>query len=220
MPYPGGKAGAGVYQRLICMIPPHRVYVEPFLGGGAVMKHKLPAAESHGIDKSEAALVVFPPISGLRLHHGDALAWLRAFAWQGDELVYAGPPYPMATKSAERSLYDHELTDAEHAELLEILLDLPCMVMVSSYWSELYADALGAWRLEIFPAMTRGGRLAVEHVWLNFPEPFELHDYRFLGCNFRERQRIKRKQERWRRRLEEMPAHERYAMLGVLRDLA
>jgi DNA adenine methylase len=36
MPYPGGKGGAGVYQTIINGMPRHEVYVEPFLGGGAV----------------------------------------------------------------------------------------------------------------------------------------------------------------------------------------
>lgn len=34
MTYKGGKAGAGVYQQIINQIPPHDVYIEPFLGGG------------------------------------------------------------------------------------------------------------------------------------------------------------------------------------------
>ena len=42
MGYPGGKAGAGVYQTIINLMPPHDVYIEPFLGGGAVMRLKRP----------------------------------------------------------------------------------------------------------------------------------------------------------------------------------
>jgi len=34
--YPGGKNGQGVYQRIISLIPPHDVYVEPFVGGEQV----------------------------------------------------------------------------------------------------------------------------------------------------------------------------------------
>lgn len=48
--YPGGKAGAGVYQRIINLMPPHEVYVEPFLGGGAVMRLKRPARLNIGVD--------------------------------------------------------------------------------------------------------------------------------------------------------------------------
>jgi hypothetical protein len=31
----------------------------------------------------------------------------------------------------------------------------------------------------------------------NFPEPVALHDYRYLGEDFRQRERIKRKKQRW-----------------------
>jgi hypothetical protein len=54
MTYPGGKSGAGVYQQIINQIPPHRVYIEPFLGRGAVLLHKRPAIVSIGIDSDTA----------------------------------------------------------------------------------------------------------------------------------------------------------------------
>jgi hypothetical protein len=50
MPYPGGKGGAGVYQTIINGMPCHEVYVEPFLGGGAVMAAKRPACLNIGVD--------------------------------------------------------------------------------------------------------------------------------------------------------------------------
>lgn len=50
MAFPGGKNGDGIWQRIICQIPPHRVYCEPFLGSGAVMRRKRPAKLSIGID--------------------------------------------------------------------------------------------------------------------------------------------------------------------------
>ena len=50
MTYPGGKAGAGVYQRIINQIPPHDVYVEPFLGDGALLRRKRPAGRNIGIE--------------------------------------------------------------------------------------------------------------------------------------------------------------------------
>jgi DNA adenine methylase len=48
--YPGGKNGAGVYQTIINLMPPHQVYIEPFLGGGAIMRLKRPAQLNIGID--------------------------------------------------------------------------------------------------------------------------------------------------------------------------
>lgn len=40
MSYPGGKSGGGAYQRIISQMPPHDVYCEPFLGGGAILLNK------------------------------------------------------------------------------------------------------------------------------------------------------------------------------------
>lgn len=49
---------------------------------------------------------------------------------------------------------------------------------------------------------------------MNFAE----HDYRYLGRNFRERERIKRKKQRWVPRLENMPRLERQALLSAIAD--
>ncbi len=56
MTYPGGKNGPGVYQTLINQIPPHDTYIETHLGGGAVLRHKRPAALNIGIDLHGPAL--------------------------------------------------------------------------------------------------------------------------------------------------------------------
>src|SRR5216684_1286815 len=60
MAYPGGKNGAGVYQRIISLMPPHRVYIEPFLGGGAVWRLKLPAAVNIGLDLDPRVIAAWP----------------------------------------------------------------------------------------------------------------------------------------------------------------
>ena len=53
MGYPGGKDAEGVYQRIINLMPPHRVYIEPFVGGGAILRRKRPAESSTVIDQDE-----------------------------------------------------------------------------------------------------------------------------------------------------------------------
>ena len=65
--------------------------------------------------------------------------------------------------------------------------------------------------------MTRGGP-AVEYLWFNFPPPVALHDYRYLGANFRERERIKRQKARWTARLLRMPALQRQALLAAIAE--
>ena len=220
--YPGGKNGSGVYQALINLMPPHRVYVETFLGNGAVMRLKRPAIASIGIDSDVHVTTTWndDAISGLTVLNLDALNYLANTAFSADTLIYCDPPYLMSTRSCKRPLYRHEFGDeAQHAELLTIVKRLSCMVMISGYYSDLYTRELAGWRTVTFNAQTRGGRPATEWVWMNFPEPLELHDYRYLGSNFRQRERIKRKQNRWRERLRRMPSTERYAMLSVLEEL-
>jgi len=48
MNYPGGKGG--VYHKLINLMPPHEIYIETHLGGGAIMRNKYPAKRNIGIE--------------------------------------------------------------------------------------------------------------------------------------------------------------------------
>jgi len=54
--YYGGKDGAGVFQAIINQIPPHDVYVEPFLGSGAIMRYKRLAKYNWGFDKDSKVI--------------------------------------------------------------------------------------------------------------------------------------------------------------------
>lgn len=224
--YPGGKAGAGVYQKLISLMPPHETYIEAFLGAGAVMRYKRPAVRSIGIDLDGSVVTAFPgdAVPRLKLIAGNAIELLRAWRWKGDEykrtLIYADPPYLKSTRLSHRRIYRCEmLSEDEHIRLLEVLMNLPCMVMISGYESELYAGVLSHWRRGEFSSTNRRGQRTMQQVWMNFPEPLELHDYSFLGEDFRERERIKRKRARWRNRLLRMPAQERHALLATLSEL-
>jgi DNA adenine methylase len=227
MAYPGGKNGSGVYQTIINLMPPHEVYIEPFLGAGAVMRLKRPAARNIGIDLDPEALDHFnaknaadhtaknDDAGSVTVIKGDAFDFLTTYRFTGRELVYCDPPYLHETRT-RTNLYRFELSEGDHARLLAILKSLPCMVMISGYWSELYADTLKGWNTASFQAMTRAGRFATEWLWYNYPEPVALHDYGFLGEDFRERDRIKRKKQRWVNRLQTMPTLERRALLAAI----
>lgn len=237
MNYPGSKNGEGVYQAIINQIPPHEVYIEPFLGSGAILRKKRPAAVSLGVDVDLLALREFEAASGAILYLDSAywshwrnwrkkgphllafqacgLEFLRAYQWEGSEFVYADPPYLKTTRKGGR-LYRHEFMETrEHEELLYLLRELPCPVAISGYASELYSTTLSDWRLVQFPAMTRAG-VATESLWCNYPEPNALHDYAFLGSNKSERQAIKRKRARWIARLKAMSPLERQVMMAAL----
>ena len=227
MNYPGGKSGSGVYQWIINQIPPHETYVEGFLGGGSILRLKRPAVASIAMDADAAVVARFAGhgaawgIPNLTVLHGDALAWLSENKSRlGPEtFVYLDPPYLMETRSSKREIYAYEMSDDDHRRLLDIIRDLRCRVAISGYWSGMYNEALADWRPSTFQTMTRGGTPATEYLWMNYPQPVALHDYRYLGVDFRERERIKRKKTRWVERLKTMPDAERYAVLAAIDEL-
>jgi len=216
MSYPGSKGQAGVWQRIIGQMPPHPLYVEPFFGSGQVFWRKLISEMSIVIDKNPACLVgVTRP--GVVTICGDAIRWLQGAAeWEHlpDALIYCDPPYPLSTRKGRR-YYKHELTDLDHTTLLASLQALKCRVMISSPPCELYGAALRKWRCLEYDTMTRGGKRR-ECLWCNFPEPEQLHDWRFAGLNHRQRFGMKRFVRRWLARIEAMPVRKRGYVLHEL----
>lgn len=291
--YPGGKGAAGVHQLIINHIPPHKLFVEPFLGAGNIMLRKRPAVRDVGVDVSgdtiSAALRRFALRPSCQFFVADAIGVLESLSAQlataavvasfsdprgsslpatmamaatsddsfrnvtanlmaqacatgngggimptgmaaGDVVVYCDPPYLMSTRKSGRRLYAIEPSidtragaigdEAWHRRLLDVLNSLPCYVLLSGYWSELYDTWLRPpkWRHCSYKVRTRGGQTVTEYLWCNFPEPMELHDYSYLGINRRERERIKRKKQRFAHKLLRMPTLERYAVLSAIRD--
>ena len=228
MTYPGGKNGAGIYQRIINLMPPHKVYMEPFLGSGAVLRHKRPAERNIGVDRSPEAIALCLELAGaqaseMTLLEGDALKLLAtmktamadsALIDRPDTLIYADPPYVADTRKGGE-LYDFEMSDADHERLLDILVGARAMVMISGYRSALYDDVLSDFTRIEYQATTRRGQVT-ECLWMNFRPPVALHDYSHLGDNFRERERIKRKRNRWAAKIAKMDRLERLAVMDAL----
>jgi site-specific DNA-adenine methylase len=222
--YPGGKNK--LYQKIINLIPPHRIYIEPFVGSGAVLRNKRPAVGNIAIDADTSAIKQLRYLiakdddtSGHTFLNTDAIKWLSTYPFQGDEFIYADPPYLMSTRRQHRRLYRCEMADSQHIDLLTILISLPCKIMISGYYSQLYTNRLNEWHSISFDVITRGGSWAAEYLWMNYPPPTELHDYRYLGDTFRERERIKRKKKRWVSQLQKMPMLERRAILSAINEV-
>jgi site-specific DNA-adenine methylase len=214
--YPGSKAQAGVFQRIIGQMPPHSVYVEPFVGSGQVFWRKRRADSSILIDRSPGVIARFSAEPGVRAIVGDALTALPALipTLPPDAVIYCDPPYVLSTR-AGRAYYDYEMTDHHHALLLTLLQVAKCRVLISGYPSELYGAALRTWRCMSY--RTRAHRkTATECLWANFPEPDELHDWRYAGANFRQRLYLKRLAARWLAKLDAMPARKRGYVLAAI----
>jgi hypothetical protein len=170
------------------------------------------ASGGHGGEGDDAGADLTLGTARYRLLVGDALDFLRSYAFTGSELVYYDPPYVRRSRRTRARLYRYEMDDRQHADLLAILRRLPCAVMVSGYRSALYGEMLGDWRTTQFQAMTRGGP-ATEVVWMNYPAPTDLHEYTYRGDNYREREKPKRLHKRWIKKLVAKPQLEQKALL-------
>lgn len=213
MGYFGSKATSGLCQPIIALMPPHDTYIESHLGGGAIMKRKPPALRNIGIDLNQRALEKFQCAYPVELIHGCAHRFLADYNYQGRELIYCDPPYLQETRSSSRR-YRFDYEESDHRELLKVLKNLPCQVILSGYPSALYEEWLPGWQSLELQVMNHAG-VRTEKVWFNF-RPDRVHWARYAGKNFTDRQRIKRKAESWGRRYRQLPPGERQAVLAAL----
>lgn len=215
MQYTGGKNYNGVYQTIINLIPPHQTYIETHLGSGAILRLKKMAKTNIGIDICANATRIFPEQDSTRIIHQDAHEFLHAYAFKGDEFIYVDPPYLLSSRKS-KSLYQFEYSQQQHEELLALLIMLPCKVMISAYWSPMYAEKLSDWAYQTYTTRDRSGEQVTEYLWMNYPKPQVLHDYQYLGENFRERERIKRKHQRLKDKILNLPVYEKNFLINEL----
>ena len=218
--YDGGKNGAGTYQNIINKIPPHSRYIELFLGSGAILNNKKPALENHGVELNAAVIDRFNYFPFAFIHNADVFTWVKDHwhLFDGNTFVYLDPPYPLSSRRSGRDIYKYELTDEQHADILQLIIAMPAMVAISTYKNDLYARALNDWNLYTFQSQTRKGP-ATEYLYMNYPEPQTLHEYTYLGEGFTDRQRIKRKIAREVSKLKRLPVLERNAVLEGIKHL-
>jgi len=216
MSYPGGKSMSGIYQYLINQIPPHRVFIETHLGGGAIMRNKKLADTNIGVDIDPLILSQWGDSDKITLVQSDAVEYLNKYEFLGDEFIYVDPPYLMSTRKAKRKIYNYEYAENQHIQLLDVLQKLECNIMISGYFSDLYNQELKNWRRVEFKSRNRSGNTTTEYLWMNYSEVDELHDYQYLGSSFRERDRIKKRNLRWQQKISNLPTLEKNALLQCL----
>jgi len=213
MAFPGGKGKT--YQHIINLMPPHQIYIEPFLGGASVVKNKKPALKTIVADMDQKSIFnLGAEIPNLQTQKTDALDLLKTHVLCKKTLVYCDPPYVQTTRKKQK-IYRYEYSNKQHENLLTYLTKQSCMVIMSGYDNQLYNDILTGWNKSQFQAQTQAGT-RTETVWYNYPAPQKLHDSRYLGNNFRDRQNIKRRQERLRNKIENMHATERNILIEWL----
>ncbi|MEM7213287.1 MAG: DNA adenine methylase, partial [Pseudomonadota bacterium] len=83
-------------------------------------------------------------------------------------LHYVDPPYVLETRG--RRAYKHEMSDDDHAKLIEVLRTLEGSVVLSGYAHSIYDDALHDWRRVEISTYADQALPRNEIVWMNFDD--------------------------------------------------
>lgn len=213
--YFGSKAASGLCQNIISMMGRHTTYLETHLGGGAIMKRKLPTINNIGIDLDPEALSNFECSYPVELINGCAHDFLKRYYFSGTELIYCDPPYLRETRTSNRT-YRFDYTKQDHIDLVEILKSLPCQIILSGYPSALYDDLLEEWNAIELQVMSNGGP-RTEKLWFNY-EMDRCFWATYAGKDKTDRQRIKRKAQRWKNNYQALPSGERLAIMASIME--
>lgn len=220
--YMGGKAAPGTIRLIANEIPPHRLKLSGFLGNCAITRFIRPAEINVGveIDKSVFQTWFLASVSTdeLQIINKEFLqAVVMVIDDLEDEFVFLDPPYHWSTRTAKR--YTHDMNHEQHVQLLKWCQSVKsAKVMICNYPNELYDQTLAGWRTVEYEAMTRGGYTKTEKIWMNYDKPKALHDSRFIGKGFREREKLKRRRQTVFRKVKRMSEVERLALFDQLRD--
>ncbi len=120
----------------------------------------------------DALRAVISRLQGVLIENRPALDVLKQHD-APDTLHFVDPPYLHETRvmqgAGTRGYYRHEMTDADHLELLGTLRSLKGMVILCGYPSQLYNDNLPGWTTTARIARISAGRgtgLRTEQIWM------------------------------------------------------
>ena len=107
-------------------------------------------------------------IKGVQIEQDDFRNILHKYV-APQTLIYCDPPYVTSTRS--KDIYKHEMSDEDHRDLLNILVNYPQMVLLSGYKNEIYDSMLSHWQHVILPSrhksMPKASINPPEILWLN-----------------------------------------------------
>lgn len=213
MKYPGQKNIPGVYQKIINQIPKHTVYYELFAGSAQIAKLLTVRDPKHKIylnDIDTAVNTQLYLVPGATVTNKNALDLIQSktiVSAGKDTFIFLDPPYSHDTRPNNTSLYNFEMSTADHEQLLMSLLKLKCNWMIIHPQNELYDITLKSCRI-LQIKIRYNNKTSIENLYMNYPEVNTLMDYKYLGADCWDRQRIKRKGDRLINKIFSLPVLE------------
>lgn len=107
----------------------------------------------------------------VQIENRPALEVINRFNYD-NVFIYIDPPYLLGVRTAKQ--YKHEMTDADHEELLNVLLKSKAKIMISGYESDMYNDGLKDWNKVCFKSCAEHHGTRKEVIWMNYEHNLQL----------------------------------------------
>lgn len=185
------------------LIPPHRVYIEYPLSSGSLILHKPFAKNNIGVSPKKRSIeFVSSQIKKRGLYFDGSLEnlklkeFVKNYEFWGGEFLYCNP--------------ESNISRADLRGLLACLKNLPCEVLLSYPANPFIDQELSEWNSRNIPGQGK--------FWFNydFPGTKWLKSVGLAGKDYTDRQRIKRKAERWSKNFQSLQENERLVVLSAL----
>lgn len=213
--YNGGKAGNGTYQNIINHIPKCSRFIDAMVGNAGIVSNlSLPAITVlNDIDPAIIARFNYKKSESVIIESLCVMDLIDKYDCNaGTTFFYFDPPYLKSSRKSQADLYRYEWTLQNHQAFLSRVLTVKSNCMISHYPCPLYDEALKNWHQFSFYSTTHKGQ-ALERIYMNYPPPSLLQDNRYIGKDYIDRQRIKRKAKRFIHKLAALPHTERQSIL-------
>ena len=114
----------------------------------------------------ETVLKICGRLKEAQIENTDALTLIERYS-NSDTLIYLDPPYLQSLR--KRNMYKFEMTEAQHLELLRLILKSKSKICLSAYDNGLYNDYLKDWYTSEKPTTAQMGKRRVEKLYMNYP---------------------------------------------------
>ena len=115
----------------------------------------------------ETLLLAAERLKNAQIEKMDAIKLIKSLHGR-DVFVYVDPPYLQSTR--KKYLYNHEMDDEQHIQLLKALTDSDCKIMISGYDNELYEKYLKNWNKATKNTTAECSIKRTETIWMNYKQ--------------------------------------------------
>jgi DNA adenine methylase len=138
-----------------------RMNIDRPTGGHECFHQKLPAKLREASQRLKSK-----PGQHVQIENKNALELIRQYDRE-NVLMYLDPPYLYETRK-HKKIYQHEMSNDEHRQLLEMITELKANVLISGYDNELYGKYLEKWNKSMNTSIDEAGNKRTECLWFNY----------------------------------------------------